>query len=198
MPATTTSTAAAYSASARPMPAISISIATGMAKPQQIRDHIACFLQETVKAYEIDGVCDRLGMPSVENAWTYNSKRVYVQNRLAGVPAADLTQIARRLTEEFDDPELEHLLGGDGFRGVDGALKNIIFAADGAKPRIGGRPHLERSCCMWASISTSTNDREAATSLRGDYYALWQARLRSSYSRLTASATPTRAQTFLP
>ena len=107
-----------------------------MAKPQQIRDHIAYFLQANTKAYEIEGVCDRLGMPSVEDAWTYNSKRVYVQNRLAGAPAADLIQIARRVIEEFDDPELEHLLGGDGFRGVDGMLKNIIFAADGAKPRI--------------------------------------------------------------
>jgi hypothetical protein len=107
-----------------------------MAKPQQIRDHIAYFLQETVKAYEIEGICDRLGMPSVEDAWTYNSKRVYVQNRLAAVPAAELTQIARRVIEEFDDPELEQLLEGGGFRGVDGALKNIIFAADGMKPRI--------------------------------------------------------------
>ncbi|HEY3944091.1 MAG TPA: hypothetical protein VGL78_02600 [Solirubrobacteraceae bacterium] len=107
-----------------------------MAKPQQIRDHIAYFLQGAVKAYDIDTVCDRLGMPTVEDAWTYNSKRVYVQNRLAGVPGADLTQIAHRVIEEFDDPELEQLLEGGGFRGVDGALKNIIFAADGAKPRI--------------------------------------------------------------
>lgn len=163
-----------------------------MAKPQRVRDHIAYFLQETVKAYEIDGVCDRLGMPSVENAWTYNSKRVYVQNRLAGVPAADLTQIARRVIEEFDDPELEQLLEGDGFRGVDGTLKNIIFASDGAKPRIVVSDALNNTIdivegadrCLvynrplpaggltwselvawWASLSTSTNDRAAATSL---------------------------------
>lgn len=116
----TTSTAAAITVSDRSVPCVCDQYWDGMAKPQQIRDHIAYFLQETVKAYEIDGVCDRLGMPSVENAWTYNSKRVYVQNRLAGVPAADLIQIARRLIEEFDDPELEYLLEGDGFRGVDG------------------------------------------------------------------------------
>ncbi len=69
-----------------------------MGKPQQIRDHIAYFLQEAVKAYEIDGVCDRLGMPVVEDAWTYNSKRVYVQNRLAGVPA-ETRKAARRLAK---------------------------------------------------------------------------------------------------
>jgi hypothetical protein len=107
-----------------------------VSKPQQIRDHIASFLQEAVKAYEIEAVCDRLGMPADPNAWTYNSKRVYVQNRLAAVPASELADVARRVLEEFDDPELEQLLGGNGFRGVEGALKNIIFAANGAKPRI--------------------------------------------------------------
>jgi len=163
-----------------------------MAKPQQIRDHIAYFLQEAVKAYDIEAVCDRLGMPSVEDAWTYNSKRVYVQNRLAGVPPAELTQIARRVIEEFDDPELEQLLEGDGFRGVDGTLKNIIFAADGAKPRIVVSDALNNTIdivegadrCLvydrpipaggltwselvewWAQLNSAASDRAAATSL---------------------------------
>ncbi|MGP0102092.1 MAG: hypothetical protein ACLPUT_10815 [Solirubrobacteraceae bacterium] len=163
-----------------------------MSKPQQIRDHIAYFMQETVKAYEIDGVCDRLGMPVVENAWTYNSKRVYVQNRLAGVPAAELMEIARRVIDEFDDPELEQMLDGDGFRGVDGALKNIIFAADGTKPRIVVSDALNNTIdivegaerCLiydrplspggltwtelvawWASVEAVADDRAAATSL---------------------------------
>jgi hypothetical protein len=163
-----------------------------MSKPQQIRDHIAYFLQDTVKAYEIDGVCDRLGMPNVENAWTYNSKRVYVQNRLAGVPAPELMTIARRVVEEFDDPELEQLLEGDGFRGVDGTLKNIIFSADGAKPRIVVSDALNNTIdivegadrCLiydrplppggltwaelvswWASVQSITGDRAAAESL---------------------------------
>jgi very-short-patch-repair endonuclease len=163
-----------------------------MAKPQQIRDHIAYFLQEAVKAYDIEAVCDRLGMPAVDDAWTYNSKRVYVQNRLAGVPAADLIQIAGRVIEEFDDPELEQLLEGGGYRGVDGALKNIIFAADGAKPRIVVSDALNNTIdivegadrCLifdrplpaggltwtelvdwWASLRGVPNDRAAATSL---------------------------------
>lgn len=163
-----------------------------MRKPQQIRDHIAYFLQEEVKAYEIDAVCDRLGMPSVEGAWTYNSKRVYVQNRLAGVPASELFDIARRVTEEFDDPELDQLLEGGGFRGVDGELKNVIFAADGPKPRIILSDALNNTVdivegadrCLvydrplpsagltwrelvswWAALRSITDDRAAATSL---------------------------------
>jgi hypothetical protein len=107
-----------------------------MSKPQQIRDHIAYFLQEQVKAYEIEAVCDRLGMPTVEDAWAHNSKRVYVQNRLAPVALPELMKIAQHVVEEFDDPTLEQMIAGDGFRGVDGELKNIIFAANGPKPRI--------------------------------------------------------------
>jgi hypothetical protein len=66
----------------------------------------------------------------------YNSKRVYVQSRLAGVGTTELFRIARAVVEEFGDEELERLIAGDGFRGVDGELKNLIFAAVGPKPRI--------------------------------------------------------------
>jgi hypothetical protein len=94
-------------------------------------------LQEATKAYETDAVCDRLGMPPAgDGAWSYNSKRVYVQSRLAGVGTTELFRIARAVVDEFGDEELEKLLAGDGFRGVDGELKNLIFAAVGPKPRI--------------------------------------------------------------
>lgn len=108
-----------------------------MSTPQQIRDHIAYFLQEVTKAYDTETVCDRLGMPpATGDVSPWSSKRVYVQNRLAAAPAAQVRTIAREVVEEFGDPELEQLLEGGGFRGVDGELKNIIFGADGLKPRI--------------------------------------------------------------
>ena len=107
------------------------------APPAQLRDRIAVLLQAETKMYEIDAVCDRLGMPPPgEDAWAYNSKRVYVQNRLARVPLPELLQIAQAVVDEFADGVLEQLLAGDGFRGVDGELKNLIFAAVGPKPRI--------------------------------------------------------------
>lgn len=107
------------------------------AAPAQIREYIASFLQGATKAYETDAVCDRLGMPAAgEGAWAYNSKRVYVQSRLAGVGTAELLRIARAVVNEFGDAGLEKMIAGDGFRGVDGELKNLIFAAVGPKPRI--------------------------------------------------------------
>jgi hypothetical protein len=64
------------------------------------------------------------------------SKRAYVRSRLARVPLDELEEIAGRITAEFESVTLEQLLGRGGYRGVDGELKNIIFAADGPKPRI--------------------------------------------------------------
>jgi very-short-patch-repair endonuclease len=105
--------------------------------PAEIREHIALSLQHYTKAYETEAVCDRLGMPpATEGAWAHNSKRVYVQSRLAGVDTTSLYLIARAVAEEFGDAELENLIAASGLHGADGNLKNLIFAAVGAKPRI--------------------------------------------------------------
>jgi hypothetical protein len=105
--------------------------------PAKLREHMAYLLQEAVKQYEIEATCDRLGMPPAgEGAWSYNSKRVYVQNRLAGASTEEVVRIAHALVDEFGDQELEAMLGAGGFRGVDGDFKNLIFAAIGVKPRI--------------------------------------------------------------
>jgi hypothetical protein len=103
----------------------------------ELRDAIADALSTSYKDYEIEAASDWLGMPQVEDAWTYNSKRVYVRNRLAGMAMSELIQLARRIMDELHAPDLEALVSrAQGMRGVDGELKNLIFAADGPKPRI--------------------------------------------------------------
>ena len=52
-----------------------------------LRVAISELLPEYYKQYEIEQACTAFGMPEVENAWTYNSKRVYVSNRLARMSA---------------------------------------------------------------------------------------------------------------
>lgn len=114
------------------------------ATPADLRSRIATILQSETKQYETQGVCDRLGMaPEQEQAWAYNSKRVYVMQRLAGVPVADLLRIATEVVDEFGDDELRNMIVSSGIRGTDGALKNLIFAAVGAKPRIVLRDAIE-------------------------------------------------------
>ena len=64
------------------------------------------------------------------------SKRIYVRNRLTGVQLPQMLEIARRILDEHPESALEAMVAGTGLRGVDGEMKNLIFAADGAKPRI--------------------------------------------------------------
>jgi hypothetical protein len=105
----------------------------------QLSSEIAEVLWSATSAYHTAAVCDRLGMPSAdEGIEPMASKRTYVQNRLSRTPLSELKEIAHRVVEEFptEAVRLEQLLGGGGFRGVDGELRNIIFAADGPKPKI--------------------------------------------------------------
>lgn len=103
----------------------------------ELRDAIADALATSYKDYEIEAASDCLGLPVVAHAWTYNPKRVYVRNRLASVGLSDLTDLAQRIIDDLHAPEIEALVSrARGVRGVDGELKNLIFAADGPKPRI--------------------------------------------------------------
>jgi hypothetical protein len=101
-----------------------------------LRSVISELLPGYYKNYEIEQACTAFGMPEVENAWTYNSKRVYVSNRLGGVLLPEMIEISRRILAEHHDPELSQMLYGQGLHGVNGELHNLIFAAVGAKPRI--------------------------------------------------------------
>lgn len=101
-----------------------------------LRDVIADVLWGAYKDYELESACDRFGMPADEAAWTHNSKRIYVRNRLGSVQLPEMIAIAQRVLDEHPDEGLAELVAGSGLRGVDGEMKNLIFAADGPKPRI--------------------------------------------------------------
>jgi hypothetical protein len=108
------------------------------ASPAELRDAIAEVLWAKTKEYETPGVCDSLGVPPLpENAIIPGpSKRVYVRTRLSGLPRNGLLEIVRKIRDEYGATELDQYIGGVGIVGVDGELKNLIFAADGPKPRI--------------------------------------------------------------
>jgi len=101
-----------------------------------LRDAIAEVLWAAYKDYELEAACNGFGLPAPAGAWTYNSKRVYVRNRLTGLRLPEMLEIARRILDEHPDPPLQEMVAGTGLRGVDGEMKNLIFAADGPKPRI--------------------------------------------------------------
>jgi hypothetical protein len=61
--------------------------------------------------------------------------RRYIGERLHGLSPTELFDLGKRIAEYYGDEHLTEVLGGLGPRGVDGELKQLIFAADGPKPR---------------------------------------------------------------
>ena len=105
-----------------------------------IRLHAAIVetLWAEVSAGNLEHVCDLLGMPAAPPGLEpMSSKRTYVRERLKTLGFGAMVEIAHTIVAEYDDtPLLDELLGPSGVRGVDGELKNLIFAAHGPKPRI--------------------------------------------------------------
>lgn len=105
--------------------------------PLVLRNAIAGALWANVKSYELAEVCQYLGLaPQREHEDPHTSKRIYVTNRLLGMDLAQLAEIARKVVEQFGDEDLAQVLAQLGAKGVSGEMKNLIFAADGPKPKI--------------------------------------------------------------
>lgn len=89
------------------------------------------------KAYEVADECVRFGMaPPEEDENPWNSKFRYVEQKLRGYSLEQLVALGNRVNEDYPTPALEHLLSLAGASGVAGELKNLIFAAQGPKPKI--------------------------------------------------------------
>lgn len=107
-------------------------------KPANFRDAIAESIAANLKSYDVADFCvTRLSLVAQgPDEDPFRSKAVYVRSKLQGLSLSRLESIARTLLEEWDDPGLEQLIARTGLRGVQGEMKNLIFAADGPKPEI--------------------------------------------------------------
>jgi very-short-patch-repair endonuclease len=108
-------------------------------RAENLRNAIANAIAENVKSYNVEDVCVHvLGLPPAgpDAGDPFNSKRVYVRSRLIRRSVAELEAIARKVIDEYGDEALEALVAQLGVTGVGGELKNLIFAANGPKPRI--------------------------------------------------------------
>ncbi|WP_405669584.1 hypothetical protein [Streptomyces sp. NBC_01530] len=103
----------------------------------KVRNAIAEALWAHVKAQDLAAVCKYLGLaPQKPNEDPYNSKRSYVRARLQDMDLPALVTVARRVVSEYGDEDLHQVLAPLGLHGVSTDMKNLIFAADGPKPRI--------------------------------------------------------------
>jgi hypothetical protein len=92
-----------------------------------------------VSAYELAEECVRFGLPgqaeNEDDPW--RGKWRYVERRIRHWRLPELLGLGRHVAAVYDDDRvLNHLLGLDGPGGVRGEMKNLIFAADGPKPKI--------------------------------------------------------------
>lgn len=104
-------------------------------KPDALRTAIANEIAK-IKAYNVPGECVRLGLADGEEADAYRSKFHYALGRLQVLDLPRLVNVALRILDDRDAPELEEMIKSLGARGVGGDFKNLIFAADGPKPEL--------------------------------------------------------------
>jgi hypothetical protein len=105
--------------------------------PLVLRDAIAEALWAHVRAQDLAEVCVYLGLePQGEYENPFDSKRGYVRGRLLTKSLDELTELARKVVAQFGDEDLAKVLERLGAHSVAGDLKNLIFAANGPKPRI--------------------------------------------------------------
>lgn len=105
----------------------------------KLRNAIAEALWDYVSATQLADVCDDLRMPPAPaDVHPMSSKRQYVQSRTKTYEMTQLVATAREVVLDYPHEDLVALLAElDGTSGgVRGELKNIIFAAVGAKPKI--------------------------------------------------------------
>lgn len=103
-------------------------------KPQALRDAISAALYDT-KSYALPARCASLGLEDGTEEEAGASKNSYVQKRVAGLTIDELMRIAQSILADQDDASLEELVAQAGLRGVQGELRNLIFASTG-KPEI--------------------------------------------------------------
>jgi very-short-patch-repair endonuclease len=112
-------------------------LAGNAATRANLRDAIAEALWARVSATDLADVCVALlDLAPRGNDDPMSSKRQYVRQRLMSKTVPELIDLAHKVVEEYGDTDLAAAVGKFGANGVDGELKNLIFAADGPKPRI--------------------------------------------------------------
>ena len=76
---------------------------------RELRTEIANAISD-YKAYDVPGVCVRLGLDDGDSSEAFSSKFNYAMNRLVSVPAEDLLPLAKKLLQDVSSYHLsEHV-----------------------------------------------------------------------------------------
>jgi len=89
-------------------------------KPEPLRQAIADSISANVKAYNVPAFCREIGLAAGDEDSAWASKAVYVAGLLQGWDLAGLLDVAQRVLGQWDDEELEALVGLAGLGGAGG------------------------------------------------------------------------------
>ncbi|MBM0235523.1 hypothetical protein JNW91_29375 [Micromonospora sp. STR1_7] len=104
--------------------------------PSRLRDAIAEHLRDGMTRRQIENFFEDLGLAPWPDEWVSLTKAAFVWSILGDHTLPELADVARRVLDEVEAPGLAALVDRLGPTGVAGDLKNLIFAADGPKPKI--------------------------------------------------------------
>ncbi|MEU4674545.1 hypothetical protein AB0F91_42965 [Amycolatopsis sp. NPDC023774] len=103
---------------------------------RRLRDAIAEHLKDGMTRQKIENFFEDLGLAPWPDEYGSLTKAAFVWSILSNHDLVELADVARRVSDEIEAPELAKLVDRLGPTGVAGDLKNLIFAADGPKPKI--------------------------------------------------------------
>lgn len=153
--------------------------------PRRLRNAIAEHLRDGMTRQKIEDFFEDLGLAPWPDEWASDTKAAFVSSILEKHTLMELADVARRVSDEINAPELLALVDRLGPTGVTGDLKNLIFAADGPKPKIIFRDAInndivivenEQHCLVydrplgpngltWRELTAWWADREGMTSV---------------------------------
>ena len=107
----------------------------------ELRTAIAEVLAQE-KSYDLPAICISLGLDQGTAEEANSSKRTYVRSRINTKSISELVELGEKLLEQYPQSEALDALDNKihifktGSKGVNGQIKNLIFAADGLKPEL--------------------------------------------------------------
>ncbi len=106
-------------------------IPTSPPKKRELLDGLARAIKDDVKAYDVKVLCDDLGMPPHPDAEAdpFSSKHRYVTSRLQGTDSEQMVGMIRCFLTDYENVELEELLGRYRPIGHGGPVKNLVFGS---------------------------------------------------------------------
>ncbi len=104
--------------------------------PRALREAIGRTLTNQVRANDVADECVRLGLRPRGQGEDPQSTWMYVERRVRHLKLPELVELARKVTNVYDDQVLSRLLTLADAVGVRGEMRNLIFAPLGPKPKI--------------------------------------------------------------